>query len=251
TPLALGDAGALAVGEQVVVIGSPMGFEFSVHGGAISNLSRTLFGLSFLQVEAKVNPGNSGGPVLNDQGQVVGVVSLKHSEAEGIGLALPINYAWSGGTPLVAAPAGAASDGFATMKARADEENREMSDAVAEAVGRPALLGGYTDQYGRLVVKIGRLSRGAPMPEMVTLKVMRGAEEVCTLKGDVTDWKEQEGQPNLEPRLRGWLEGNQLDRTVFVGDAPVRIDHCPQGMVRGLEVVLEGANPLVARVPVN
>ena len=100
TPLPLGDAGLLAVGEQVVVIGSPMGFEFTVHGGSISNLSRSVFGLSYLQVEAKVNPGNSGGPVLNDQGQVVGVVSLKYAEAEGIGLALPINYAWSGGAPL-------------------------------------------------------------------------------------------------------------------------------------------------------
>ena len=57
----LGDAGRLAVGEQVVVIGSPMGFEFTVHGGAISNLQRTVYGLSYLQVEAKVNPGNSGG----------------------------------------------------------------------------------------------------------------------------------------------------------------------------------------------
>jgi serine protease Do len=250
-PLPIGDAGTLAVGEQVVVIGSPMGFEFTVHGGAISNLSRTLFGLSYLQVEAKVNPGNSGGPVLNDQGQVVGVVSLKHTEAEGIGLALPINYAWSGSTPLLAAPSESASGVFASMQEKADAENRELRDAVAEAAALPALLGGYIDQYRRLVVKVGRLSRGAPMPEMVTLQVMRGAEEVCTLKGDVSDWKEQAGQPDLEPRLQGWLEGNQLDRTVFVGEAPVRIDHCPQGMVRGLEVVLEGANPLVARVPVQ
>ena len=253
TPLPLGDAGTLAVGEQVVVIGSPMGFEFTVHGGAISNLSRTVYGLSYLQVEAKVNPGNSGGPVLNDQGQVVGVVSLKYTEAEGIGLALPINYAWSAGTPLVAPPAGGSSAGFATMKAKADAENREARDAVAEAEGMPALLGGYMDQYGRLVVRIGRLSRGgAPTPEIVTVKLMRGSDEICTLKGDVTAWKAQEGQPDTDPRLRGWLEGNQLDRRVFVGEAPVRIDQCPrEKVVRGTELVLVGANPLVAKATVN
>jgi serine protease Do len=250
-PLPIGDAGALVVGEQVVVIGSPMGFEFTVHGGAISNLSRTVFGLSYLQIEAKVNPGNSGGPVLNDRGQVVGVVSLKHAEAEGIGLALPINYAWSGAAPLMPAPGGTSDDAFAAMKAKADAENREVTDAVAEAETHPALLGGYMDQYGRLVARIGRLSRAGPASEEVTLKVMRGNEEICTLKGDVTEWKAQENRPGIEPRLRGWMEGNQLDRTAFIGEAPVRIDQCPQKLVRGLELELVGANPLVARVPVN
>ena len=250
-PLPIGDAGTLAVGEQVVVIGSPMGYEFTVHGGAISNLSRTVFGVSYLQVEAKINPGNSGGPVLNDQGQVVGVVSLKHAEAEGIGLALPINYAWSGGTPMIAAPSLAHSDAFATMKAKADEENREVSAAVAEAEALPVLLGGYLDQYGRLVVRIGRLSRGGPAPEVVAVKVMRGVDEVCAQKGDVTEWKAQPSQRAGDSRLQGWMEGNQLDRTAFVGEAPVRIDQCPQKLVRGLEVVLVGANPLFAKVTVN
>ena len=252
TPLPLGDAGSLAVGDQVVVIGSPMGFEFTVHGGAISNLSRTVFGLSYLQVEAKVNPGNSGGPVLNDQGQVVGVVSLKHAEAEGIGLALPINYAWSGGTPVVAAPPGGASGGFAVMKAKADQENREMRGAVEDAESMPALLGGYMDQYRRLVVKIGRLAAGPPAFEMVTLKLMRGDDEICTLKGDVSEWKALEGPPALDPRLRGWLEGNQLDRRRYVGEAPLRVDQCPaEKMGLGMELVLLGANPLVAKVLVN
>ena len=251
TPLAIGDAGTLAVGDQVVVIGSPMGFDFTVHGGAISNLSRTVYGLSYLQVEAKINPGNSGGPVLNDQGQVVGVVSLKHSEAEGIGLALPINYAWSGDTPFLKAPEGGSSAGFATMKAKADDENRVLTDAVADAEALPALVGAYLDQYGRLVVKIGRLSSGSPALEVVTVKLVRGAEEICSLKGDVTEWKMQPSQSTQDPRLRGWLEGNRLDRQVFVGDAPVRIDQCPREKIRGSELVLVGANPLVAKALVN
>jgi serine protease Do len=250
-PLAIGDAGTLAVGEQVVVIGSPMGFEFTVHGGAISNLSRTVYGLSYLQVEAKVNPGNSGGPVLNDQGQVVGVVSLKYTEAEGIGLALPINYAWSGGRPLLASPAGESSAAFAAMQTKADVENRRVRDAVADVEAMPALVGAYLDQYGRVVIKIGRLSSGPPALETVTVKISRGDEEVCTLKGDVSEWKVQPVQQTQDPRLRGWLEGNQLDRRVYLGDAPVQINQCPREKVRGSDLVLVGANPLAAKVLVN
>jgi serine protease Do len=251
-PLPVGDAGSLAVGDEVVVIGSPLGLEFTVHGGAISNLSRTVFGLSYLQVEAKVNPGNSGGPVLNDQGEVVGVVSLKHAEGEGIGLALPINYAWTEGRSLVEAPPGLPSTGFAAMKAKADDENRELRDAFAEAEAMPALLGGHMDAYGRLVVRVGRLSRSMPAFEMVTLKLTRGSEEICTLKGDVSDWKAQDVEPAFDARLRGWMEGNQLDGALYVGEAPLRVDQCPrEKMGHGMQLELLGANPLVARARVN
>ena len=252
TPLPLGDAGLLAVGEQVVVIGSPMGFEFTVHGGSISNLSRTVFGLSYLQVEAKVNPGNSGGPVLNDRGEVVGVVSLKHAEAEGIGLALPINYAWSGGAPLLAPPPGVYSDAFARMAAKAAEEGGETRGAMVAIDSMPVLLGGHIDQYRRLVVKVGRLAPVPPPFEMVTLKLMRDTDEICTLKGDVSDWKRQEGRLAIPPRLRSWTEGNEPDRRLYVGEAPVRVDLCPREKLGpGMELVLVGANPLVARVLVN
>jgi serine protease Do len=252
-PLPFGDVADLVVGEQVMVIGSPVGLEFTVHPGIVSNRARTFLGLSYVQIDAKVNPGNSGGPVLNDRGQVVAVVSLKHMGAEGIGLALPINYAWSGSSPLVPAPAAGNSSAFASMKAKADEENREMREAVARAEALPALLGGQMDAYGRLAVRIGRMANAPPAFETVTLKLTRGGEEVCTLLGDVSEWKAQPAKAVLEPRLESWMESNQLDRTVFVGEAPLRIDQCPREKMRGGGLVLElmGANPLVARAAVH
>ena len=133
---------------------------------------------------------------------------------------------------------------------------RNQLPAVCEpsfAWGVPALLGGQMDAYGRLAVRIGRLSNGTPPFETVTLKLMRGAEEVCTLRGDVSEWKAQAQKGALEPRLKSWMESNQLDRTVFVGEAPVRIDQCPREKMRGGGLVLEllGANPLVARAAVH
>jgi S1-C subfamily serine protease len=73
------------VGEFVVAIGSPYGLEGTITTGVISKIFS-----DFIQTDTAVNPGNSGGPLLNRYGEVVGVVSYKLSEAENINFALPI-----------------------------------------------------------------------------------------------------------------------------------------------------------------
>lgn len=72
-------------GEFVVAIGSPYGLEGSTTTGVISRIYS-----NYIQTDAAVNPGNSGGPLLNRYGEVVGVVSYRLSEAENINFALPI-----------------------------------------------------------------------------------------------------------------------------------------------------------------
>jgi S1-C subfamily serine protease len=76
-------------GLPVVVVGSPLGLEDSVTSGVVSALRTTAAG-PVLQFDAPVNPGNSGGPVVNAQGQVVGVVNAKLNNAEGISLGIPV-----------------------------------------------------------------------------------------------------------------------------------------------------------------
>ena len=102
TPLVLGDASVLEVGEPAIAIGNPFGLEFqrSVTSGIISALNRTISieteaGLNYMedliQTDASINPGNSGGPLLNSRGEVIGINTVKVSSAEGIGFAIPIN----------------------------------------------------------------------------------------------------------------------------------------------------------------
>jgi putative serine protease PepD len=76
-------------GQPVVVVGSPLGLEDSVTSGVIS-AQRTINGVTVLQFDAPVNPGNSGGPIVNAQGQLVGVVNAKLVNAEGISLGIPV-----------------------------------------------------------------------------------------------------------------------------------------------------------------
>ena len=100
-PLRLGDAGALTLAQRLTMIGSPLGLEFSVHECGVSNLDRHDLGLALVQIDAAVNPGNSGGPLLDRSGRVVGIVTLKMTGGEGIALAVPVNYAFAGPDALL------------------------------------------------------------------------------------------------------------------------------------------------------
>lgn len=111
-PAVLGNPDALRVGDEAFAVGNPFGLYGSMSAGVISGFNRTfqpegsdqkLEGL--IQIDAAVNPGNSGGPLLNRSGQVVGIVTgivnpTEQSFFVGIGFAVPINVAVSGmGSP--------------------------------------------------------------------------------------------------------------------------------------------------------
>jgi serine protease Do len=86
----LGSADALAVGEGVFAIGSPLGLERTVTEGILSTKTRQLAGELFLQTTAQINPGNSGGPLFNLRGEVVGITNMKITFGEGLGFAIPV-----------------------------------------------------------------------------------------------------------------------------------------------------------------
>ncbi len=86
----LGDADALAVGERVFAIGSPLGLERTVTEGILSTKTRQMQGTLYLQTTTQINPGNSGGPLFNLRGEVVGVTNMKITFGEGLGFAIPV-----------------------------------------------------------------------------------------------------------------------------------------------------------------
>ena len=98
--LKIGDSDNLKIGQKVYAIGNPVGIEFqrTVTSGIISGLNRTLkieennsqsYMEDLIQTDASINHGNSGGPLINTTGELIGINSIKIETAEGIGFAVP------------------------------------------------------------------------------------------------------------------------------------------------------------------
>ncbi len=140
SPAVLGDSDALRVGDTVYAVGNPLGeLEFSMTTGHVSAKDRTITtennaeAIAMFQVDAAVNSGNSGGPIYNDAGQVVGIVTAKYADTgvEGIGFAIPANDARSIANDLI-------TKGYVTGKAYLGVTiNTNYNEMYAQYYGTP------------------------------------------------------------------------------------------------------------------
>lgn len=98
-PIELGDSSAVKVGDWAIAIGAPLGYEQSLTAGIVSAVGRTGIdnsGVHYLQTDASINQGNSGGPLLDINGRVIGInrmIASQSGGSVGIGFAIPINEA--------------------------------------------------------------------------------------------------------------------------------------------------------------
>ena len=88
--LPVADVSEIKTGDNIYAIGSPKGMAYTLTTGVISAKEREIRNQSYIQIDAPINEGNSGGPLLNDFGEVLGMNTLKISDGEGLGFAIPI-----------------------------------------------------------------------------------------------------------------------------------------------------------------
>ena len=159
TPVPLGDSSRVVVGEPVAAIGSPFGFENAITVGVVAATERSIASLTSeyslvdaIQTDAPINRGNSGGPLFNARGEVIGINAQIRSEsgtAEGVGFAIPTNsakrsmrqlidtgrvrYAWMGVSTQTLTPRLARHFGYAARRG---------------AAVQPVIDGGPADEAG-------------------------------------------------------------------------------------------------------
>src|SRR5262245_21164046 len=204
-PLPLGDAGTLSVGDRVMVVGSPKGMEFSVSQGGVSSLDRVYLGVAMIQTDTPINPGNSGGPIPDERGRVVGVVALKRRDAEGISLALPINYAFTGPEALVESPLPGESEGFRRMAARADAEDDSEAARLKATGQRPGLMGAMPQLDQTIAAEIWWPAPGNPGPQGFDFDLVSRGAAACALHAEVSEWQRAQGNDGgsaLKPRMK-------------------------------------------------
>ncbi len=90
-PLPLGDSDELRQGDRIVAMGHPAGFTYSVVEGVISEPRREIDGVPMIQVAVPIEHGNSGGPLLDRQGRVLGLLTMKSARTNNLGFAMPVN----------------------------------------------------------------------------------------------------------------------------------------------------------------
>ncbi len=177
----IGDAQTLKAGEWVIAIGSPFGFENSVTAGIVSATSRSLGNSDtytpFIQTDVAVNPGNSGGPLFNLNGEVVGINSQIYSRTggyQGVSFAIPIDVAMNVKSQLVAT--GHVQRG--RIGVTIQEVNQTLADSFNLARPRGALVsdvekGGPGDDAGLkagdviLAVDGRDIERSSELPPLV------------------------------------------------------------------------------------
>jgi 2-alkenal reductase len=230
SPVPLGDSSAVVVGEPVAAIGSPFGQESSLSVGVVSATERSIDSLTSgydlidaIQTDAPINRGNSGGPMFNARGEVIGINAQIRSEsgtAEGVGFAVPINaakrsmeqliqtgrvrYAWLGITTQTVTP----------RMARQLQYGEEQGAAVQEVVdGSPAARAG--------------LQGGGEEREYEGVRLLVGGDLIVAIDGRPVDSAEdvvravtQRLLPGQNTELTILRDGERQTVTVRLGERP-------------------------------
>ena len=207
--VAIGKPADLQVGQWVLAIGSPYGFDNTVTVGVVSAKGRSLPGDSvvpFIQTDAAVNPGNSGGPLFNTQGEVIGINSEIYSHTgafQGLSFAIPIDLAQRVAQQIVAT--GHAEHGL--LGVAAQEVNQTLADAF-----------GLVKPMGALVTDVSKGSAGAAAGVRVGDIITQVDGKPVELAGDLSSLLTM-ATPGQHITLQVWHDGKPKQLAAILGDA--------------------------------
>jgi len=236
TALELGDSGTTEVGDPVVAIGNPFGLDRTVTSGIVSAKQRQIqapngFSISdVIQTDAAVNPGNSGGPLLDSGGRVIGINSQIASTSganDGVAFAVPIATAKDVVDQLL--------DGGSVRRAYLGITGGDVTSEVAEALdltvergaiveqvfeGGPAADAGLEGSDGQANIAGQAIPSGGDVITDLNGEPIEGMEEVITAVNT--------GEPGDELKLTVVRDGDEKQLTVTLGERPAQAEGAQQ-----------------------
>lgn len=215
SPVALGNSDEMEVGENIYVVGNPLGeLTYTMTSGIVSALDReiaadTNTSINMFQLDAAVNSGNSGGPVYDAQGRVLGIVTAKYQSAgiEGLGFAIPINDAAKIARELI-------DHGYVTGKAYLGIIVTNMSEADAQR---------YNSKAGVYVTSVteGSCAEKADIRQGDVILELGGKAVAST--GELAEAKKDyKAGDSCEVKL--WRSGKELTVTVTFDEEPSQLE---------------------------
>ena len=206
----IGDASKSKVGQWVVAIGSPYGFDNTVTSGIISAKARSLPDetyIPFIQTDVPVNPGNSGGPLFDMNGNVIGINSMIYSQTggfQGLSFAIPINFAIKIKDDLI-------RTGH-VERGRLGVAVQDVNQSLAQSFGLPKPQGALVSS----IDKDGPAAKSTLKPGDVILQVNGVPVDVsASLPTMIADMK-----PGSTVHLQVWRDKGYKDVTVTIGSFP-------------------------------
>jgi serine protease Do len=209
--LILGDSDALRIGDWVIAVGNPLQYEHTVTVGVVSAKGRKLGGLSrdfsldsFIQTDAAINFGNSGGPLINVEGEVVGVNTAISSVGQGIGFAVPANIA---------------KDVMTQLRAKGKVSRGYLGITVAEISPDMAEAWGLKDDHGALVQSV---SAGLPADQAGVKKgdIITAIDGKPVVTSDEVVRLISGRDPGSKVHITVLRDGHQQTMTANLGDRP-------------------------------
>ncbi|MBE7939584.1 MULTISPECIES: DegQ family serine endoprotease [Ramlibacter] len=217
--VSIGNSDQLRVGEWVLAIGSPFGFENTVTAGVVSAKGRTLpndAAVPFIQTDVAVNPGNSGGPLFNARGEVVGINSQIYSQSggyQGVSFSIPVDLAMRVKDQIVAH----GKVEHARLGVAVQEVNQSLADSFG--LDRPA---------GALVAKVdkGSPAQKAGLEPGDVIRSVNGKPVVAS--GDLSALISA-SQPGETAKLDVWRKGKAVELSAKLGSADDKVAKADSG----------------------
>lgn len=211
-PLTLADSTNVQPGQLAIAIGSPYGLTNSITTGIVSGLNRSVEGSALtgmIQTDATIQPGNSGGPLLNSNGEVIGINTAIEGEGTGIGFAVPSSVAKAVLDELIA--------GEKIVKPWLGISGMDLSDSSAEEIG-------LTVNQGVYVVEV---VSGSPANKAGLIGAGTGREGTPNSDGDIItaiDGQTVAKVADLQSYLKTKRVGDEVTLTIVRDGATVSIN---------------------------